>query len=170
MAAKEAPACAGDDMIPMLPIKVLRAFPRAVQWVEAQERRILRFGFPLTPEQIRDAIAAGVAKPDRVRLLPVPLIPGPSDPLLEELGRKFRLTMTDKTAGLTMGHGIYLKTSELPDRLRVTHELVHVAQYERLGGISPFLRAYMIQIIRFGYFKAPLELEAVKVSERIVGD
>ena len=52
----------------------------------------------------------------------------------------------------------------------MAHELVHVMQYERLGGVRPFLRAYVYECLRFGYAAAPLELEAVEVGSRFFSD
>jgi hypothetical protein len=38
---------------------------------------------------------------------------------------------------------------------------VHTAQYERLGGIEPFLRQYLRECLTIGYPEAPLEQEAI---------
>jgi hypothetical protein len=47
------------------------------------------------------------------------------------------------------------------------HELVHTAQYERLGGIVAFLRKYLSECATSGYRAAPLEEEAIAVAQRI---
>ena len=46
------------------------------------------------------------------------------------------------------------------------HELAHVTQYDRLGGILPFLRKYLFECLTMGYESAPLELEAIAVAAR----
>jgi hypothetical protein len=43
--------------------------------------------------------------------------------------------------GMTFGHGIVIKDGYFARHL-IAHELVHILQYERLGGIGPFLAAF----------------------------
>jgi hypothetical protein len=50
----------------------------------------------------------------------------------------------------------------------VAHELAHVVQYERFGGIAPFLRAYFRECLDPGYPLGPLEQEAAREAARIV--
>src|SRR2546430_8971806 len=47
------------------------------------------------------------------------------------------------------------------DRALIAHELVHVLQYHRLGGVLPFLQTYICQCATVGYPNAPLELEEI---------
>jgi hypothetical protein len=42
----------------------------------------------------------------------------------------------------------------------LTHELAHVAQFERLGGIREFLKIYISQCLSQGYEKVSFETEA----------
>ena len=49
------------------------------------------------------------------------------------------------------------------------HELAHTAQYERLGGILPFLREYLFECLTSGYSEAPMEQEANEVAARVCG-
>ena len=59
--------------------------------------------------------------------------------------------------GMALGKGIYI----LEGHSRVLrHELVHVAQYQQLGGIGPFMRRYLVECLTHGYADAPLEVEA----------
>jgi hypothetical protein len=53
--------------------------------------------------------------------------------------------------------------------LIVVHELAHVAQYERLGGILSFLRKYLFECLTMGYVASPLELEAIAATAGICG-
>jgi len=48
--------------------------------------------------------------------------------------------------------------------------LVHVAQYERSGGILPFLRRYLFECLTVGYSASPLELEAIAVTARVCAE
>ena len=52
----------------------------------------------------------------------------------------------------------------------IVHELAHSAQYERLGGILPFLRRYLFECLTVGYAAAPLEVEAIAVTARVCGE
>jgi hypothetical protein len=65
----------------------------------------------------------------------------------------------EQSAGLALGHGIFILGRCAGARL-MSHELRHVHQYERLGGIEPFLRKYLQQVISVGYWAAPLEQDA----------
>jgi hypothetical protein len=69
--------------------------------------------------------------------------------------------------GLTFRHGIFMRGDCRKDRQLLIHELVHTAQYERLGGIVPFLSEYLSECFTIGYRNAPLEQEANSTAQRI---
>jgi hypothetical protein len=140
--------------------------PLASQWAAEEERRILREGVSLTESQIKDAKKLGVQQPERVRLLRVDSVPGPSHPALKTAQAALRF-LSPATRGLTLRYGIFIRSDCWGDRSLVVHELVHTAQYERLGGILPFLRKYLSECFTLGYAKAPMELEAVASEKRI---
>jgi len=48
------------------------------------------------------------------------------------------------------------------------HELVHTHQYERLGGIEPYLRQYLTERQTFNYPNNPLEVEAWQLATNIL--
>ena len=75
--------------------------------------------------------------------------------------------LTSVTRGLTLNYGIFIRSDCWADRLLIVHELAHVAQYERLGGILPFLRKYLFECLTVGYAAAALELEATAVTVRV---
>ncbi len=140
--------------------------PLAVEWAAEQERRILREGVPLSEKQMVDAKAAGVREPQRVRLLKVDSIPSPTDPLLKAAEEAIHF-LTPATRGLTLQYGIFTRADCCSDRLLIAHELVHTAQYERLGGIQPFLQKYLLECITIGYPDAPMEQEAITMATRL---
>jgi hypothetical protein len=142
--------------------------PLAAKWAQEQEQRILREGQPLSPDQLADARAAGVREPERVRVLPVEEIPAPPHPILKAASEQIELLPT-APSGLTLHYGIFLRNDRREDRHLVVHELVHISQYERLGGIVPFLRDYLTECATFGYREAPLEQEAEEVAAQICG-
>jgi hypothetical protein len=143
--------------------------PLAAEWAAKEEARILREGLPLAKQEIIDAKAIGVREPERVRLLQVDTIPTPRHPILKAAAGAIRF-LTPAPRGLTLGHGIFVRSDCWRDRALVAHELVHAAQYERLGGILPFLRKYLFECVTIGYSKAPLEEEAVAVVTRICAE
>jgi len=72
-------------------------------------------------------------------------------------------------SGLTLQYGIFLRADCPQDRHLVVHELVHTSQYERLGGVIPFLRDYITECATLGYRRSPLEQEAEEVAAQICG-
>jgi hypothetical protein len=120
----------------------------------------LEQGVALTEAQLRIAAAAGVLHPERVRPLAVAKTPLPEERALRRAARSFGF-VSEMTDGLTAGYGFFVRESRRHDLMLVAHELAHVAQYERLGGIRGFLDKYLAEINEYGYDAAPLELEAV---------
>ena len=57
----------------------------------------------------------------------------------------------------------------VPRERLVVHELAHTAQYERLGGFKPFLKAYLEEWLTVGYPNGPLEQEAKQWETKILG-
>lgn len=151
-----------EDVIAQFPI----LFPLAVGWASEQERLILEQGVALTPEELNDAAAIGVHAADKVRLLPVSVIPRPSRPQLRAACDAINF-LTEATRGLTLGYGILVRGDCWRDRTLIAHELVHVAQYERLGGIEPFLRQYLSECLTVGYENSPLEQEAERTASAL---
>lgn len=142
--------------------------PLAYAWVEAQEDLILKRGVSLTAAELEDAHRAGVLEPARVRLLPVEKMPLPEDPALRAAAEMTQL-ISPYAEGLTCRYGIYIRTRAWGERRLVVHELVHTAQYERLGGVQSFLQQYLLECLTVGYPEAPLEQEAIRVTREICG-
>lgn len=132
-------------------------------WAEKQERLILRDGIPLSPSQIRDARTIGVSHPDRVRLFRISTMPSPVHrSFLAVVGR--RRLIPPETEALTLGYGIYIHDQHWGERSILAHELAHVSQVEKLGGLRPFYEKYMNEIFTFGYPNGPMEKEAMRVE------
>jgi hypothetical protein len=141
--------------------------PLAVDWAKREERRIRETGVSLTSQELADAKASGVTHPDQVRLLEVDVIPRPENPALEAACDAIDF-LTPATRGLTLGYGIFIRRDCWRERALVVHELAHVAQYERMGGIEPFLRQYLMECLTVGYHESPLEREAANSAARII--
>ena len=140
--------------------------PIAAQWAAEQERRVLCEGIPLNNAELADAKAIGVRNPERVRLLRVETIPVPVNRMLRAAAASIHF-LSAAPRGLALDYGIFVRSDHWRDRALIAHELVHTAQYQRLGGIVPFLRTYILQCATVGYSHAPLELEAIATSARI---
>jgi len=149
------------------PKQFIQLIPLAVAWAEQQENYILQKGVPLTPSLVADARLVSVVNPEKVRLLNVNQIPLPSAPSLKTAAQMIGL-ITANTIGLTLRYGVFIRKDFWNDRKIVIHELVHVAQYERLGGISQFLQQYLQECITIGYPQAPMEQEAIILSNKTV--
>jgi len=143
--------------------------PLAYAWAAEQERIILKSGVPLTESQLADAKSIGVLQPERVRLLRVTQIPMPTDPALAAAVTTAGF-ISPVTGGLAVRYGIFIRDDCWAQRHILVHLLVHVMQYERLGGINGFLRPYLFEcLIPPGYPYGPLEREALEASMRLCG-
>jgi hypothetical protein len=142
-------------LIALLPVLL----PLAASWARSREKRALQNGVALTALELQDAAAIGVVHPGRVRLLSVKTILRPAQPQLRAACDAIDFLTAD-TRGLTLGYGIFIRADCWRERDLVAHELAHVAQYEQLGGIAPFLHEYLTQCLTVGYDDAPLEQEA----------
>jgi hypothetical protein len=135
------------------------ALPFACLWFKLHQRRILSHGRAPTANERCLAEALGIEHADRIRFWSVERVPSPGGVLLSGLGRIAGLS-THGAKGMALGHGIYLETAQASRPSLVAHELVHVLQYEKLGGTWPFLRDYLRQCLTEGYWSAPMEIEA----------
>jgi hypothetical protein len=143
-----------------------RLIPLAARWAEALETRILRDGVPLSEEELIDAKALGVREPARVRLLCLASVPTPDDVALRAAAAAVQF-LTPATRGLALRYGIFVRADCWRDRGLIAHELAHTEQYERLGGIEPFLRQYLGECLAIGYPAAPMEQEAIAAAGRL---
>lgn len=152
----------------MIPTLLNFALPLATSYAEEQEALILRDGTPLTEQQCADAVLAGIKEPKRVRLLKVATIPTPTQPVLAKANEYVGM-IGPQSASVTYGYGVYIRQDLWENRSLVVHELIHVAQYERLGGIGEFLKAFLKECLTVGHASSPLEREAVTRAKEICG-
>jgi hypothetical protein len=143
-----------------------KLLPLAADWAKSVEHRILREGVPLTEPEMTDAVAIGVREPERVRLLSLASVPTPDNLALRAAAAAIQF-LTPATRGLTLRHGIFVRSDCWRERELIAHELAHTAQYERLGGILPFLRQYLMECLTVGYLNSPLEHEAIAAVNRL---
>ncbi len=136
--------------------------PRAVQWVEEQERDILTSGRVLRPDEIVTARAVGVSQSEKIRIKSVSAIPAPQDSLLAEAAVQAGLRWASM-AGMTLFYGIFIREGTYSREL-LAHECRHVHQYEQRGSITNFLQEYLSQALAWGYEDSPLEKEAREIA------
>lgn len=137
----------------------------AVAWVHWQQAMVLRRGVPLSAVQRELARALGVVAADAVRVASVAVIPMPLPRWARGLAQRTGW-ISRHIAGMTLGHGIVIREDYSGDIRLLAHELAHVSQYERLGGIASFLRQYLRECVWPGYPHGALECEARAAEAR----
>jgi hypothetical protein len=120
-----------------------RLAPLAYQWAKSQEAFILQHGVPLALDQVADAARAGVKDPSNVRVLVVDRIPLPENKELAEAARHAQI-ITDSSRAVAIGCGIIIRADSWQNRELLLHQLVHVAQCERSGGLESFVNEYLL--------------------------
>lgn len=133
-----------------------------LDFYDRSETRFLREGRPLAPEEQALARELGVRHPERVRVVVTGNLPWPSEPALKREAVRLGLD-TLPEAGRAMGYAILLKPHAAGEPQALAHELVHVAQMERLGR-EAFLRRYFAELYQVGYTCSALEREARAAS------
>lgn len=131
-----------------------------VLWAKAVEAMVLERGRPLAGVECDDAKAMGVRESENVRVLETEVWSFPES-LMNLMGIE-GCTNPSMSIAATLGRAIIVRKNLFGAlRLVLRHELAHVEQYERMGGIEPYLKEYFEQCRSFGYHAAPLEREAV---------
>jgi len=143
------------------------ALPPLVRWAERLEEDVCRTGQALDEDELVLAREAGVQCPDRIRVAVRERIPLPASRLLRAMAKAAQLSF--EPAGLSLGYAILVRTREGRNSRLLTHEFVHTAQYERMGGMGPYLQQYLRECLRYGYRDAPMEEEAILRTGRIFG-
>ncbi|MEW6306467.1 MAG: hypothetical protein AB1705_23625 [Verrucomicrobiota bacterium] len=145
-----------------------KAFSQLCAWAAQQQTWILASGVRLIPNAMLDAKKAGVARPENIRLLAVPKIPVPEDPVLRALLERACL-LSQNNAGLTLHYGIYLRLDQSIDRRLLVQQLARVAQYEQMRGIEGFFKQYLWEVENVGYPSAPMEQATRLAVEKVCG-
>lgn len=137
--------------------------PLIVRWARTEEEDILRYGQPLPTHLVAVARRMGIRKPEEVRLLKVAQILPPPQVLLRWASTYFGFP-SSSTIGLTLRYGIFVRQEYWESDALIIHELAHTLQYERFGGLRPFLMQYLTECLTVGYSSSPLEIEAVEME------
>jgi hypothetical protein len=140
--------------------------PVACEWAKAQEQFILAHGTPLGPRHLADARRAGVQDPERVRVLVVNRIPLPEDEALAQAAQQTQI-ITNACRGIAIGYGIIIRADCWQNREVVVHQLAHVAQCERSGGLETFVHEYLSERRGASFSVGALEDEARRIAREI---
>lgn len=116
--------------------------PLAYKWAKRQEEIVLARGNALGTTLAWDAQLAGVQNPARIRVLVVDRIDLPEDRKLAEAARRIRI-ITEETRCMGFGYALLVRGDAWNDRELILHNLVHIAQCERAGGLENWVRAYL---------------------------
>jgi len=130
--------------------------PSVTRWAKDQERKILMDGDPLDPRSLEFARSLGIRHAEDVRVLRLRPVPLPVPVFFLDLAERCGLPVF-APGGMALGRGIHLLHGQ---ESSLRHELVHVAQYQRMGGIGTFMRTYLLQCLTEGYADSELEQEA----------
>ena len=142
-------------------------FPLALQWARNIEIFVLQHGSPLPWRQVADARQVGVQDVSRVRILAVDRMPLPEDPELAEVSRRTQI-ITDWCRAIAIGHAVVIRADAWGDRELFVHQLVHVAQCERSGGLEQWVRQYLVDRTNCPNFTiGALEKEARRIAREI---
>ena len=141
--------------------------PLAYHWVKAQEEFVLARGNPLGPRHAHDANLVGVQDCARVRVLVVDRIPLPENPELAKASKRIGI-ITEDTRCVGFGHALIIRVDAWNDRELIVHNLVHIAQCERSGGLENWVREYLCDRTHCANFTmGALEEEARRVAHEI---
>jgi hypothetical protein len=151
-----------NSLLSTLPILL----PVAYAFAEKQELIILEQGVPLTESELADARLAGVAHPEKIRVLRVESLPQPEIEDAMFIAKRMGLYQVN-SAAMAMGYGICIRQGFWDDRTVLVHECVHVSQYEKLGGIRPFLDIYLRECIDPGFPFGRLNQQATLMAREI---
>lgn len=147
-----------NDPPPAVKAKLDAIMPLVLPWYRSVETSLIAQGVPLTERQMVFARTVGVKDPRSVRVLVTESFPAPSDPELQRILEGYGLG-GKLEGGRTHGHLILLKPRYADGDMVISHELVHVGQFDRYGW-EAMARRYLTEIEMLGYARAPLELEA----------
>ncbi|MDD5393175.1 MAG: DUF4157 domain-containing protein [Thiothrix sp.] len=139
--------------------------PRLLAWYAKAETGLLPQGRPLNPAERSIAHTLAIRQPDNIRIVVLETFPLPDD---AELRADAEASGMGSEDARTMGDAILLKPYVHEDPAVIAHELVHIAQHDRLGR-EAFMRRYLTELEVLGYDAAPLEVEAYERQDALLG-
>ena len=138
--------------------KIEKLFPQALEWYDQVEGQLSPIGRPLSETELAVARKLKVLHPKHVRVVVLARFPMPENRELRVQAQRYGMGSYFE-GGRTFGYVIMLKPRYADNLTVISHELVHVSQYDRLGRAA-FVRRYLVEMEIMGYARSPLELEA----------
>jgi hypothetical protein len=136
--------------------RVNSLLPHAMKWYDDVSKSLYNKGRALTQAEKKQAKQLGVKNPNSIRVVVLDQFPEPNK----------NTTINHFEGARAMGNIIMIKPKHKNDSLILCHELVHVAQKDRLG-LKQFLKQYAIEHEVLGYSKSLLENEAYALQQTI---
>ena len=129
--------------------KIDALIPVALKWYDDVERTLYTKGRVLSSAEKRQAIEFGIKNPNKIRVV-----------ILEKFPEPNNQTVNNHFEGArAMGNIILIKPRHKDNSVILCHELVHIAQIDRLG-LKQFLKRYAMESEVLGYSRSLLENEA----------
>jgi len=129
--------------------KINALVPLAMKWYGDVEESLYQKGRSLTEAEKKQAIELGVRNPQRIRVVILEKFPEPNNQIVNNHFEGAR----------TMGNIILIKPQHKDNSVILCHELVHIAQIDRMG-LKQFLQRYALEREVLGYSRSLLENEA----------
>ena len=130
--------------------------PIALQWYEKVEKSLYDKGRSLSTAEKKQAFSLGVKNPNNIRVVVLEKFPEPNNQ-----------TVNNHVEGArAMGNIIMIKPQHKNNSVILCHELVHIAQVDRLG-LKQFLTRLAVEKKILGYSKSMLENEAYALQQVI---
>ncbi len=136
--------------------KIDSLMPTAMKWYDNVTKSLYHKGRILTPAEKKQAKQLGVRNPDTVRVVVLNKFPEPNG----------HFSINHSEGARAMGDIIMLKPHLKNDSTVLCHELVHVAQKDRLG-LRGFLKQLALENEVLGYSNSLLENEAYALQQII---
>ncbi len=136
--------------------KINTLIPHAMTWYNNVEKTLYSKGRPLTTSEKKMAKVLGVRNPGAVRVVILDKFPEPTNKTVNNHFEGAR----------AMGNIIMIKPRHKNDSIVLCHELVHVAQKDRMG-LKKFLTRYALEREVLGYSRSLLENEAYARQQAI---
>ena len=129
--------------------KIDNLMPAALRWYKQVENSLYPKGRKLSGAEKKQAKQFGIINPDLIRVV-----------ILEKFPEPNNKTVNNHFEGArAMGNVIMIKPQHQNNSVVLCHELVHIAQIDRLG-LKQFLKRYAIEHEIVGYSRSLLENEA----------
>ena len=127
-----------------------------MKWNEAVKKAHYSNGRILTKSEQKQAVKLGIKNPNAIRVVVLDKFPEPKEKAVND----------PLEAARTIGNIIFIKPKHKNNSIVLCHELVHVAQADRLG-VKQFIQRYALEHKVLGYSRSPLENEAFARQEVI---